>query len=58
MEQNKKENLLMEKEKAKEIIIGIQINIIKVLGKKGNKMVMDIFTIMEEELLVFGKKVK
>ena len=58
MEQNMKENLLMEKEKAKEIIIGIQINIIKVLGKKENKMGMDIFTIMEEELLVFGKKVK
>ena len=58
MEQNIKANLLMEKEKERVIISGMTINIIKGIGKKENKMVMDIITIKEEVLLVFGKKEK
>ena len=53
-----KENLLTVKGKGKVIIFGIKINIIKAHGKKGNRMVMDIFIIMGEELLAFGKKEK
>ena len=55
---NMNENFLMEKEKEKEIIIGIKINIIKEAGLGVNKKVMDTIIIKGKELLLYGKMEK